>query len=66
MDTYGVLIDGTHHDVSKTEQGAKRYATMHGHDIISIRYNCGYIASVIARKEGKKWKAVNHTSTHKQ
>ena len=58
MDTYGVLIDGTHHDVSKTEQGAKRYATIHGHDTVSIRYNCGYIAQEIAHKYNGKWQKI--------
>ena len=53
---YGVLIDGIHHDTSKTEKGAKIYATRNGYDNISIRYNCGYIVEQIAQKNSLgKW-----------
>jgi len=55
MNTYGVVYHGIHTDVSKTERGAKCYATRNGYDIVSIRYNCGYVVEVIWRKENNKW-----------
>ena len=58
MNIYGVLIDGCHVDTSKTEKGAKIYATKHGYDIVTIRYNCGYIAQQIARKINGKWQEI--------
>lgn len=57
---YGVLIDGVHIDVSKTEKGAKMYATKHGYLTVTVRYNCGYIAAQIAHKYTGKWKAINN------
>lgn len=56
--TYGVIVNGTHIDVSKTEKGAKNYASRHGHTKVSIRYNGGYVAAVIAEKKGKRWHEV--------
>jgi hypothetical protein len=47
---YGVLINGTHTDVSKSIKGTKRFATLNGFDTITIRYNCGYIAKEIFYK----------------
>jgi hypothetical protein len=58
MDIYGVLVNGTHTDVSTTEKGAKIYATKHGYDIITIRYNCGYVAEQIAHRKANKWYAI--------
>lgn len=55
---YGVLSNGVHIDVSKTEIGAKRYATKHGYLTVTVRYNCGYIAAEIAHKYGGKWHPV--------
>ena len=55
---YGVLIDGVHVDVSKTEKGAKQYATRNGYLTVTVRYNCGYIAAQIAHKYTGKWQAV--------
>ena len=52
---YGVLYGGVHNDVSKSERGAKIYATKNGFDTISVRYNCGYNVAIIAKKEGEKW-----------
>lgn len=60
MNTYGVLLNGTHIDVSKTEQGAKSFATRHGYSTITIRYNCGYIAREIAYKYLNKWKTITY------
>ena len=55
---YGVLVDGVHIDVSKTERGAKQYATRHGYLTVTVRYNCGYIAARIAHKYTGKWKQI--------
>lgn len=60
QNTYGVTINGVHTDISKTEKGAKRYATKNNYDIVSIRYNCGYIAEQIAVKVNGKWKPINN------
>lgn len=54
--TYGVLdSNNIHTDVSKTERGAKQYATRHGYTQVSIRYNSGYDVDIIAVKNGRKW-----------
>lgn len=55
MNIYGIIFNGIHTDVSKTEKGAKNYATRNGYDIVSIRYNGGYIAKEIAKKINNKW-----------
>lgn len=47
--------DGIHHDVSRTERGAKQYATKHGYDKVSVRFNGGYNVAVIAEKIDGKW-----------
>lgn len=60
QNTFGVLIDGTHIDVSKTERGAKRYATIHGHTTVTIRYNLGYVAKKIAEKINGKWQKLKN------
>ena len=53
---YGVVCSsGIHTDVSLTEKGAKNYATRHGYDKVSIRYNSGYTVQVIAEKINNKW-----------
>ena len=53
---YGVIDSkGIHTDVSNTERGAKIYATKNGYSIVSVRYNCGYIVGIVAKKDGKKW-----------
>jgi len=56
MDTFGVVIKGIHIDVSKTERGAKRYATINGFDTVTIRHRYGYDVDIISRKENNKWK----------
>lgn len=54
--TYGIVnTDGVHIDVSISEKGAKQYATRHGYNKVSIRYNCGYDVDVIAIKTKGKW-----------
>lgn len=57
MNIYGIVSNGVHTDVSKTERGAKLYATKNGYDKVSIRYNLGYNAEIIATKTNGKWKA---------
>jgi len=59
---YGVLVDGVHIDVSKTERGAKQYATKHGYLTVTVRYNCGYIAAQIAHKYTGKWQPINQSN----
>ncbi len=54
--TYGVLNSNNEHiDVSKSEKGAKQYATRHGYTKVSIRYNSGYDVDIVAVKINKKW-----------
>ena len=56
MNTYGILdSNNCHIDVSKTEKGAKNYATRNGYNKVSIRFNCGYNVQVVAEKVGNKW-----------
>ena len=56
---YGVLdSNDCHVDVSDSEKGAKNYATRHGYDVVTIRYNCGYNAAKIAQKINNKWVAI--------
>jgi len=53
---YGIIENRTrsHVDVSKSEIGAKIYATKNGYDKVSIRYNCGYNVRIIAVKINNK------------
>lgn len=54
--TYGVLNSNNEHiDVSKSEKGAKQYATRHGYTKVSIRHNSGYDVDIVAVKINKKW-----------
>lgn len=54
--TYGVLnANNEHIDVSKSEKGAKQYATRNGYAKVSIRYNSGYSVDIIAVKINNKW-----------
>lgn len=56
MNTYGVVnANGEHIDVSRSEKGAKQYATLHGYKKVSIRYNGGYTVAVIAVKINDRW-----------
>jgi len=58
-DIYGVVNrEGVHIDISKTERGAKMYATQNGYTQISVRLNAGYNAPIIAEKVGNKWKPI--------
>ena len=60
---FGVLLNGVHIDVSNTEKGAKRFATLNGYDTVTIRYNCGYIAREIATKRNGKWVSLEDGQT---
>ena len=60
MNIYGVTnSEGVHTDVSNTLRGAKNYATRHNYTKVSIRFNGGYVCSVVAEKVGSKWKQIN-------
>jgi hypothetical protein len=52
---YGVTYNGVHTDISRSLIGTKQYATKHDYDTISIRYNCGYNVSIVAKKVNKIW-----------
>jgi len=61
QNTFGIIdSNGAHIDVSKTERGAKTYATKHGYSIVTIRYNCGYVAERIAEKINNKWVTIKN------
>jgi len=55
--TYGIVNrDGVHIDVSISEKGAKQYATRNGYNKVSIRFNSGYNAVIVAVKsKNGKW-----------
>lgn len=60
MNVYGVTNEeGVHTDVSNTLRGAKNYATKHEYTKVSVRFNCGYICSIVAEKVDNKWKKLN-------
>lgn len=51
---YGVLdINNCLIDTSKTERGAKRYATLNGYN--KVGYRVGYNAFLLAEKVNKMW-----------
>ena len=53
---YGVVnYEGVHIDTSKTEKGAKRFATLNRYNKVSVRYRGGMIAEIIAEKINNKW-----------
>ena len=57
--SFGVAgYSGEYHDVSRTERGAKNYATRNGYTRVYIRYDAGYHIDLIAIKQGKRWKNV--------
>ena len=56
QNTFGVINhEGVHIDVSESLKGAKNYATRNGYTKVSIRYNMGYISSIVAEKISGKW-----------
>ena len=57
--TYGVNTKTNGYiDTSKTERGAKQYATRNGYDEVYIRYNNGYHVNKVAIKTANKWQGV--------
>ena len=59
---YGIVgkNDFLHVDVSKTERGAKMYATRNGYTKVTKRV--GYNAFIIAEKVDGKWQSVEVTA----
>jgi len=50
--TYGIINDDNCHiDVSKTERGAKNYATRHGYTAVSRRFNNGYQVELVSNRD---------------
>ena len=61
MTIYGVIDkDNCLIDISLSEKGTKRYATLNGYDKIGCRFNGGYNAIILAEKIKNKWK--NYTT----
>ena len=63
IEMYGIAYgkdDFLHVDVSKTERGAKMYATRNGYTKVTIRV--GYHAEIIAEKVNGKWQSVEVTA----
>lgn len=59
QDIYGIVNNqGIHHDVSRTERGAKRYASLNGYAKVSIRQGGGYNPIIFAEKVNGKWKNI--------
>lgn len=56
--TYGVLCNGVHVDVSNTLHGAKCYATKHVFLTVTVRFNGGYIAREVAHKYKGYWQEI--------
>lgn len=52
---YGVITKGGHVDVSKTERGAKNYATRNGYGVVSSRSNASYYVQIVAHRKGGRW-----------
>ena len=56
--SYGVnILRYGYVDVAPTERGAKNYATRHGYSEVYVRFNSGYCISLLATKEGKRWRS---------
>jgi len=55
--TYGVVYgtDNVYTDVSRTLKGSKQYATRNGFNEVYIRYNSGYVCSLVSVKINNKW-----------
>ena len=62
IEMYGIACgeDDIHYDVSKTERGAKIYATRNGYTKVTFRV--GYNAFIIAEKVDGKWQDVEVTA----
>ena len=58
---YGVVnSEGVHTDVSTSLRGTKNYATRNRYDMVSVRCDGSYTATVISIKVGNKWKNFNN------
>ena len=54
MRIYGVLDgNGCHIDISRTEKGAKKYATMNGYNKVTCRFT--HNAIILFERIGSKW-----------
>lgn len=66
QNVFGVINNvGVHIDVSSSLRGAKSYASRNGYVEVSCRWNCGYVATIVARK-GKygRWDEVKAGATN--
>lgn len=61
---YGVVTKGEHIDVSRTELGAKRYASANGFEEISVRKDGNSIARVIAKSFRGRWIKADKIVSH--
>lgn len=52
---YGVSINGSYVDVSRTERGVKVYATRNGYGVVYERPNSGYHVFPVAERVKGKW-----------
>lgn len=52
---YGVSVNGSYVDVSRTERGAKAYATRNGYDVVYKRPSSGCNVFPVAERVGNKW-----------
>ena len=55
---YGVVINGIHHDISRSLKATKKYATINNFLTVSIRWNAGYNVSEICHKYTGKWQNI--------
>lgn len=54
--TFGVAPRGNYCDVSRSELGAKNYATRNGYNAVYIRFDGSMTIALRSEKIGKKWK----------
>ena len=66
QNVYGVISNGSHVDISRTERGAKNYATRNGFTEVTIRYNGGYVAQITASKKNNKWTPVGESKFYRE
>jgi hypothetical protein len=54
--TFGICNNnGEYFEISKTEKGAKNYATRNGYKIIYMRFNLSLNIAPFAYKKNNKW-----------
>lgn len=56
MYIYGIIDNDCLIDISKSEKGCKRYATINGYTKIGCRNVNSYNAIILAEKLNNKWK----------